>query len=96
LATNFRAAGADLKTAQELLRHANSRITLEIYTRTISATKREANNKVFEMLMGTKKEEISAPSRRTRSLLEGNKKGTDNLQHPSTPSRVTTDVVIGP
>lgn len=32
LATNLRAAGADLKTAQELLRHANSRITLDIYT----------------------------------------------------------------
>lgn len=28
LATNLRAAGVDLKTAQELLRHANSRITL--------------------------------------------------------------------
>ena len=36
LATNLRAAGVDLKTAQELLRHANSRITLEVYTRAIS------------------------------------------------------------
>jgi hypothetical protein len=33
LATNLRAAGADLKTAQELLRHANSRITLDVYPR---------------------------------------------------------------
>ena len=38
LATNLRAAGVDLKTAQERLRHANSRITLEVYTRAISAT----------------------------------------------------------
>ena len=45
LATNLRAAGADLKTAQELLRHANSRITLGIYTRAISTTKREATIK---------------------------------------------------
>jgi hypothetical protein len=51
LATNLRAAGADLKTAQELLRHANSRITLDIYTRAISATKRETNNKVMEMVI---------------------------------------------
>ena len=43
-------AGADLKTAQELLRHANSRITLDIYTRAISETKRDANNKVMEMV----------------------------------------------
>jgi integrase len=47
LATNLRAAGVDLKTAQELLRHANSRITLDVYTRAISANKREANNKVM-------------------------------------------------
>ncbi|MEO6818048.1 MAG: tyrosine-type recombinase/integrase, partial [Edaphobacter sp.] len=43
LATNLRAAGVDLKTAQELLRHANSRITLDVYTRAISANKRDAN-----------------------------------------------------
>ncbi len=48
LATNLRAAGVDLKTAQELLRHANSRITLDVYTRAISATKREANNRVMD------------------------------------------------
>ena len=51
LATNLRAAGVDLKTAQELLRHANSRITLDVYTRAISATKREANNRVMEMVL---------------------------------------------
>jgi hypothetical protein len=33
------ATGIDLKTAQELLRYANSRITLEVYTRAISVTK---------------------------------------------------------
>lgn len=32
-ATSLRDAGVDLKTAQELLRHANSRITLDVYTR---------------------------------------------------------------
>jgi site-specific recombinase XerD len=31
LATNLRAAGADVKTALKLLRHANSRITLDAY-----------------------------------------------------------------
>jgi hypothetical protein len=62
LATNLRAAGADLKTAQELLRHANSRITLDIYTRAISANKREANNKVMEMVIEAGKTRLSAPS----------------------------------
>ncbi len=32
LATNLRSLGVDVKVAQELLRHANSRITLDIYT----------------------------------------------------------------
>jgi len=49
--TNLRAVGVDLKAAQELLRHANSRITLDVYTRTISATKREANDRVMTMVL---------------------------------------------
>lgn len=62
LATNLRAAGADLKTAHELLRHANSRITLDIYTRAISETKRDANNKVMAMVIEAGKAKTSAPS----------------------------------
>ena len=62
LATNLRAAGVDLKTAQELLRHANSRITLEVYTRAISATKREANDRVMQMVLEAGKKTLSAPS----------------------------------
>jgi integrase len=100
LATNLRAAGADLKTAQELLRHANSRITLDIYTRAISATKREANNKVMEMVIEAGKTKLSAPSpapsQREPRLLEGSKNGAGKSQHPSAPSRVTTDLVTVP
>ena len=100
LATNLRAAGADLKTAQELLRHANSRITLDIYTRAISANKREANNKVMEMVIEAGKTRLSAPSpapsRREPHLLEGSKKGAGDSQHPSAPSRANTDLVTVP
>ncbi|HEX3660438.1 MAG TPA: site-specific integrase [Acidobacteriaceae bacterium] len=100
LATNLRAAGADLKTAQELLRHANSRITLDIYTRAISETKRDANNKVMEMILEAGKLKVSAPSpapsQREPLLLEGSKKGADNFQHPSAPSRAETLIVTVP
>jgi site-specific recombinase XerD len=77
LATNLRAAGVDLKTAQELLRHANSRITLDVYTRAISATKREANNRVMTMVLEAgKKKALSAPtSAPSREEKAGNKKG---------------------
>jgi site-specific recombinase XerD len=74
LATDLRAAGADLKTAQELLRHANSRITLDIYTQAISETKPDANNKVMEMVLEAGKPKVSAPSQRKPLLLEGSKK----------------------
>src|SRR6202034_609146 len=86
LATNLRASGADLKTAQELLRHANSRITLDVYTRAISETKRDANNKVMEMVIEAGRAKISAPSpapsHREPLMLEGSKKGAGNSQHP--------------
>ena len=78
LATNLRAAGVDLNTAQELLRHANSRITLDVYTRAISATKREANDRVMKMVLeaGNKKI-LSAPSSApSRSENPNKKKGT--------------------
>lgn len=52
LATNLRAAGVEVKTAQELLRHANSRITLDLYTQAISANKRTANDNVMELMLG--------------------------------------------
>jgi site-specific recombinase XerD len=49
LATKLRSMGVDLKVAQELMRHANSRTTLDIYTRGVSGRKREANDKVVEL-----------------------------------------------
>lgn len=93
LATNLRAAGADLKTAQELLRHANSRITLEIYTRAISANKRDANNKVVEMLMAGDSAPSPAPS---DQVIDARKKGAEIVQHPSAPSRGQPRLVTVP
>jgi integrase len=79
LATNLRAAGVDLKTAQELLRHANSRITLDIYTRAISATKREANNRVMEMVFEAGNKALSAPSSApSKGTKGGTKKGANH------------------
>jgi hypothetical protein len=36
---------------QELLRHANSRITLDIYTQAMSPEKREAQTRVVKMFL---------------------------------------------
>lgn len=50
--TMLRQQGVDLKTAQELLRHANSRITLEIYQQAVAAEKRVAQDLAFRGLLG--------------------------------------------
>jgi integrase len=51
LATNLRSMGVDVKVAQELLRHANSRITMDLYTRAVSADKRSASGRQVDFLM---------------------------------------------
>jgi hypothetical protein len=53
----------DIKTAQELLRHANSRITQDIYQQAVSGEKRLAKNLVFAgLLEGRSTQHPSAPS----------------------------------
>lgn len=49
----LRQRDVDIKTAQELLRHANSRITLEIYQESVGEEKREAQDRVMKMLLAT-------------------------------------------
>jgi integrase len=58
LATNLRALGVDVKIAQELLRHANSRVTMDIYTQAVSSQKREASERVFEMMLVPKEKGV--------------------------------------
>jgi len=55
--TLLKANGEDVKTVQELLRHANSRITLDVYTQAVNSNKRAAQSKVVRMMVsnvGTK------------------------------------------
>ncbi len=49
--TLLKANGEDVKTVQELLRHANSRITLDVYTQALNSHKRAAQSKVVRMMV---------------------------------------------
>jgi site-specific recombinase XerD len=51
LATNLRAIGVDIKVAQEILRHANSRTTMDVYTHVVSAQKHEATGMIIDFIM---------------------------------------------
>jgi len=50
-ATLLKANGEDVKTVQESLRHANSRITLDVYTQGLKPAKREAQGRVVKSLL---------------------------------------------
>jgi integrase len=50
-ATLLKANGEDVKVVQESLRHANSRITLDVYTQGLMASKREAQRRVVNSLL---------------------------------------------
>ena len=48
----LRQVKADVKTAQEILRHANPRITLEFYQQAVTEEKREAQDLALKGLLG--------------------------------------------
>jgi hypothetical protein len=51
LRTLVKANGEDVKTVQEFLRHANSRITLDVYAQAVNSNKRAAQSKVVKMMV---------------------------------------------
>lgn len=51
--TLLKANGEDVKTVQELLRHVNSRITLDVYTQAVNSNKRAAQSKVVKMMVSS-------------------------------------------
>jgi integrase len=60
----LRQKGVDIKTAQELLRHAHSRITQDIYQQSVREEKRLAQDLVFRgLLEGGSAQRPSAPSK---------------------------------
>jgi hypothetical protein len=50
----LKANGEDIKVVQELLRHANSRTTLDIYTQALTPAKREAQTKIANLILPKK------------------------------------------
>jgi hypothetical protein len=51
-------AGEDLKTVQELMRHANSRLTLDLYAQALTMAKRAAHLKVVEVIQPALETEV--------------------------------------
>jgi hypothetical protein len=71
--TLLKANGEDVKTLQELLRHANSRITLDVYTQAVTSNKRAAQSKVVKMMVssvGTKVADRTQVIRQSRLKMQ--------------------------
>ena len=49
----LRQLGVDLKVQQELLRHADIRTTMNVYTQAVSEQKRAAHSKVVQMVLAS-------------------------------------------
>jgi integrase len=60
----MKANGEDVKTVQEILRHANSRITMDIYAQAVTPAKKQAQQKVLQMIRPSSLTAVSANSGR--------------------------------
>jgi integrase len=70
LAAMLRQQGINTKTAQELLRQVNHRITMGIYQQAVSAEKRVAQNRVVAgIIPGGVLQQPSTPSKRERKKI---------------------------
>jgi len=49
-ATLLKGGGEDVKTVQELMRHANSRLTLDVYAQALTPAKRAAHLKLIGLI----------------------------------------------
>jgi integrase len=59
--TLLKAIGEDVKTIHELLLHANSKITLNVYTQAVNTHKRAAQSTVVQMIVlnvGTLRDQV--------------------------------------
>ena len=56
-ATLHKANGEDIKTVQELLRHANISVTMNVYAQGVTELKRKAQHRIVRMVTGRKGEE---------------------------------------
>ena len=48
----MKANGEDVKTIQETLRHANFKVTMDVYTQAVTEVKRTAHNRVVRQILG--------------------------------------------
>ena len=69
-ATLLKGNGEDVKFVQELMRHANISVTLNIYAQAITQSKRDAQSRVVSLLLDKNEEQPSTEAYRTVTDLQ--------------------------
>ena len=69
-ATLLKGNGEDVKVVQELMRHANISVTLNVYAQAITQTKRDAQSRVVSLLLDKNEEKPSTEAYRTVTDLQ--------------------------
>ena len=69
-ATLLKGTGEDVKVVQELMRHANISVTLNVYAQAITQTKRDAQSRVVSLLLDKNEEKRSTEAYRTVTDLQ--------------------------
>ena len=69
-ATLLKGNGEDVKVVQELMRHANISVTLNIYAQAITQSKRDAQSRVVSLLLDKNEEKPSTEAYRTVTDLQ--------------------------
>ena len=69
-ATLLKANGEDVKTVQELLRHANSLVTMNLYAQAVTDLKRKAQSRIVDMLLDNHDEKQSTTAIGTKRTYE--------------------------
>jgi hypothetical protein len=69
-ATLLKGNGEDVKVVQELMRHANISVTLNVYAQAITQTKRDAQSRVVSVLLDKNEEKPSTEAYRTVTDLQ--------------------------
>src|ERR1700737_1714900 len=85
-ATLLKGNGEDVKVVQELMRHANISVTLNVYAQAITQTKRDAQSRVVSLRLDKNEEKPSTEAYRTVTDLQnsgGIRKGLISLASPT-------------
>ena len=92
-ATLLKGNGEDVKVVQELMRHANISVTLNVYAQAITQTKRDAQSRVVSLLLDENEEKPSTEAYRTVTDVQNSGGDLQVVDKVGVPDGIRTRVI---